>query len=700
MSTQSAGQQVVLVGPNGQTEPVSLEQLDIYASVLGTESDAFSNISKAGDVLSDMYDKTEAALASTYDNASQVVSEGYKSVSDWAGNTSDAAKQWGQDTYEVVEQWGVETADATRTKVIQLSEDAQLKWDAFKKEAEIAKEQAAAKAEELATKTGEFIEESSENIREYMGNKGIQFSSCSARPTYDAESGNPAPACISMEPCCVYSGKIQDKTNPARYIEWPYIKGKPTSLLLVGLDIHNGSPSEEIVLEVKGQNNSECGKKYDAYPNVTEVSRYLGEQVIVEEKVERKVKYDQDEMTALFLLRYIPASAIGALLIAGKLMQLCVGAHRRNGYSYSINQCVSNPCFKTLSVYNYPAMKVNGNFKVAPTLTISSSGIDLDEDKAVSGSLQGQYGQLNFSKGFAVKETSSLPDNAGNASGILGILADVIDIMSGTVSSNGADDGDSNYTSRVEIKPAFNIDADIGELKRNASTPDLNIAIGIFKITLALGVSGIIDVIDTVAAVVNPGAKVVIRKARKRFASGEDIKGKIEANIVLSAEGEVTTEFDSKNTLHVLSDGKTKFENEPNAGEIKSKMAILGVAEIIVNVEAKVQVLEAALGVNGSLNTAWVFEYKTSWDIENKKYIYKKRNYFEGLKVKLLVEYEIGWGDSDVEVQDDSNSIDFDTEEIETSDSMKNEAYVQEFVIMEPTVERVYDDIPEWKDSV
>lgn len=546
MSTQSAGQQVVLVGPNGQTEPVSLEQLDIYASVLGTESDAFSNISKAGDVLSDMYDKTESALVKSYDSVSHAANEGYKSASDWAGNTSDAAKQWGQDTYEVAEQWGIDTADATKTKVIELSEDAQLRWDAFKKEAEIAKEQAAKKAEALATKTGEYIdaaqskaenaaEKTTHWYQETFGNKGIDFGSTSSASTIDPETGKPNCECQTIEPCCVYSGKIADGDQAARFIKWPVCKGDDINLLLVTKDLKGFEPGAGIKIELKGKNNSNCQKKYDYHPSLSEMPIGKDSEYITEEKSERTVHYDKATLGIGFTSIICDAAIIGSYLVISKAWELYDENHLKNRYAYKINQCATNNTMsQQLGVVPVPYLRLIGDVKIQPVITINSSGISMSDRKTWPvGNIQGQYCDFEFSRQTTLVkaergEDDGADDNAPFGIWLLDKVYEAMRFLTNFVGTPPPEDNSDKPLIGVTIKPYLGMSTAGLELKKVGDQPDLLLEMGNVAISFGVSAMGTLNLVDLVLKLVTGGSSTILLKIKEKIDQAQEAAERVE----------------------------------------------------------------------------------------------------------------------------------------------------------------------------
>lgn len=702
MSTQSAGQQVVLVGPNGQTEPVSLEQLDIYASVLGTESDAFSNISKAGDVLSDMYDKTEAALASTYDNASQVVSEGYKSVSDWAGNTSDAAKQWGQDTYEVVEQWGVETADATRTKVIQLSEDAQLKWDAFKKEAEIAKEQAAKKAEELAIKTDEFIEEKKQQYYELTGDKGIDFGSTSSASTIDPETGRPNCECQSIEPCCVRLGSIADTEDKTRKLEWPVKNGDPTNLLLIADKRDLVDLREKVTVSTSGKNNENCVNKYKRHPCVSFNS---DEDFITEKELDYSIDYGMWDKLALAATPLIPPAVLGVVSVGYKFIDLSCGNHLQNGNSFGIKQCVTNDCFKNLNVYLIPFIKLEGEVAFEPSWKLDKNGLQpLEEKKWLAANVTGQYGDFVFSseQDISPKSTRTTKEKPKQEPGAVWFFKTVENLIKVLDSKSGRDESIPNESSpaKLIISPKLSAVFSGVELKKVTGKPDICLEAGAFKMGYGLTIDGTLDLLYLVILALVKSKKIadVIQQAREELENREGNSAALKADLIFKGTGERYHETGASFRVDLLSDGSKKISSNAFKEEIKSEIKITANLEAVIKARGKVVIVEAALSMKGSLNTAWVWQFKSSKNDttgESEKY---RRFIFEGLKLKATYAYTVS---SSTTVRGPKNS-DNGYADIgsEVEQKLETDLITKEWVLLEPTVKRIEDDMPAWERDV
>ena len=712
MSAQSSAQQVVLVGPNGQAEAVSLEKLDTYASLLEAKSDAFSNISKAGDVLSDMYDKTEAALASTYDNASQVVSEGYTSAADWAGNTSDAAKQWGQDTYEVVEQWGVETADATRTKVIQLSEDAQLKWDAFKKEAEIAKEQAAAKAEELATKTGEYIEEKQQQYYELTGDKGIDFGSASTASPNDPETGEPNCECQSVEPCCVFAGVIKDADRDQkaglRKIEWPLCPDQPSNLLMLVKDVKGLHLGADIEISAEGKNNTNCPKKYEWHPSILEKSDF-GDVNLVEKKSERTVYFDKPDAALLVTSSLFPAEVLGCFIVLKKVIDYVHGDHLKNAYSYNVLQCAQDETMgKELKVVPLPYLKIAGNLTVAISMAVTTQGFTISPmNEWFSGSLEAQYGDVVFSSKVTKKARGR--DNETNLPFPLYVVEKIKQIFEFLWSRTGVRGetltkikqagADIAEGTGVTVTPTLQFTAEGVETKKVSGSPNVKLDLAALKVSLGGEIKGQIDILEIAITLLSGGAARVLQKAKEKAESvgdklnssyGDETKkfnSELVAMLDFGGSLNFITDYGSAGEVELQWDGNKVFKSSSYEKETKQEIKFSASAKITFVVQAEVVILEAEAGINGVLNTAWNIQYKQKK--ENGELVEYKRYFFEGLKLKGGIYYSVKVVQSDASSEDDITFNEFES----TTDQTVIE---KEIDLLEPTVKEVTDDIPNW----
>ncbi|MDO6469189.1 hypothetical protein Q4498_13830 [Neptunomonas phycophila] len=712
MSAQSSAQQVVLVGPNGQAEAVSLEKLDTYASLLEAKSDAFSNISKAGDVLSDMYDKTEAALASTYDNASQVVSEGYTSAADWAGNTSDAAKQWGQDTYEVVEQWGVETADATRTKVIQLSEDAQLKWDAFKKEAEIAKEQAAAKAEELATKTGEYIEEKQQQYYELTGDKGIDFGSASTASPNDPETGEPNCECQSVEPCCVFAGVIKDADRDQkaglRKIEWPLCPGQPSNLLMLVKDVKGLHLGADIEISAEGKNNTNCPKKYEWHPSILEKSDF-GDVNLVEKKSERTVYFDKPDAALLVTSSLFPAEVLGCFIVLKKVIDYVHGDHLKNAYTYNVVQCAQDETMgKELKVVPLPYLKIAGNLTVAISMAVTTQGFTISPmNEWFSGSLEAQYGDVVFSSKVTKKARGR--DNETNLPFPLYVVEKIKQIFEFLSSKTGVRGetltkikqagADIAEGTGVTVTPTLQFTAEGVETKKVSGSPNVKLDLAALKVSLGGEIKGQIDILEIAITLLSGGAARVLQKAKEKAESvgdklnssyGDETKkfnSELVAMLDFGGSLNFITDYGSAGEVELQWDGNKVFKSSSYEKETKQEIKFSASAKITFVVQAEVVILEAEAGINGVLNTAWNIQYKQKK--ENGELVEYKRYFFEGLKLKGGIYYGVTLTTDDKHSEAD---LEFKKTKRESSQTLVE----KEYDLLEPTVKEVTDDIPMW----
>ncbi len=174
-------------------------------------------------------------------------------------------------------------------------------------------------------------------------------------------------------------------------------------------------------------------------------------------------------------------------------------------------------------------------------------------------------------------------------------------------------------------------------------SPDLEIQVGELDSTLSLGITGRIDLIEAVAAVLlSPANLGNVQNARARIAAGENVNATIEGYLQLSATGSLTHKVnggggDSIATYRIPASGEASEAifngiSQDFDGELK----IIGVAELKLHIEGRVFVLSAQVGVRGTIHTSW------TWEVRSRDGVREKRYAFEGVKVSGEAYAEVG----------------------------------------------------------
>jgi hypothetical protein len=714
MTIRASDQPVTLVDSvSGQTVTTSIAELDELAFAM-SEQNILSNTSPS--MLSKSYEAVENSLSVAAEWTGDLLSDGVEGATGLAKSAGSAigeaysgsALEYGVDS---TREWGSELATEVEAGVVEKIQQAKVELQEWKDDPK-------AKLEETASNAGQSIESAKEAIgegisktkdgvvyhyNELFGNKGIEFSGSSSANPKDSKNGDANCDCQTIEPCCVHSGKIADGDQETRFVKWPVCKGDDTNLLLVTKDIKGFEPGAGIKIELKGKNNTNCEKKYDYHPSLLETPIGDDAEYIVEEKSERTLYFNKDNEFIFWSSILCDPAIVGAYLVISTAWDLYNGNHLANRNSYKIIQCTTNETVsKELGVVPIPYLLLSGSIKLEPVIEITASGMDTTDRRTwTTGSINGQYCDAQFSrertfvKGQVRDEDDGADDNAPFVIWLIDKIYECMRTLATLVGGRSPGSDDSYGMFKVEIKPYLGMSTTGLELKKVGGKPDLLLEMGNVVLSSGVSVKGTLNLVDLVLKLVSGGSSTIMLKIKDKIAKAQKASETLEkyspaefqfiAELTLDAQSGFSTETGPAAKAFLLSDGSKKVEGLTYERENKIEVRFAATAEVTLRVRAEVYILEAALGVYGSLNTGWNYQWKTTFENGgNQKY---KRYFFEGLKLKAGIAFEISGKDYD----NTGDGIDNQSQSDAKSGLAETEAY-----LMKPTVDEVTDNIPAW----
>ncbi|MDP2523071.1 hypothetical protein Q8W30_10870 [Neptunomonas phycophila] len=501
--------------------------------------------------------------------------------------------------------------------------------------------------------------------------------------------------CMTREPCSMDSGKVIDKSDNTRFVVWPiapasYVELNPIrkkTLLVVAKEVKSTSLAAEVQVEwIKDDcknGNPVCGSIQTYNGEVEQQLKQNGDITVYHHDTSH-IPTRYKAVSAMFSPMFTFTVAVAEYVIFG----LGDVRNASNLRSFTPNLCCVDEGFSNITVIPYPALSMSGSLKLSIAMGFKTGGIQFKA--GVSGELIGQFGEQTIeSLSSIVAEDSSgrALDSQQRANGIIGQLADIASTLNGFLNANGTHGNEevrefdqAKYSSGVDIFGSLEVKTKAMELKGKKNSPDLELSAGELLLGVTIGVKGTIDVIDAVANVVlSPAGATIVRETRDRIDNGDTVSGNIQADIILSATGSFEFGYESgfKQIIRADSDEVSTALDGPSF-KYEGKSRVLGQAIISLHVEAKVWMVSAGVGAEGSLNTSWVWERRKGSDSNGKL---QRRYYFEGLKAEARAYKELVI-ESDSGSKNDEADDGFDREAPTsgTEDVYKSDLQVQDLV--------------------
>lgn len=476
--------------------------------------------------------------------------------------------------------------------------------------------------------------------------------------------------CVQDDACCLKAGVVSDKKDETRKVEWPPVNGNTT--LLVIAELQGVQLLSDVLVSWEGEETCLAGRSDK--PCLVTGGLEDGRQQLTERTNEVSVAYQQHLSFALALGNFIPRDVSLALFAFDSLMSLNVLNNQGGRATFQPSQCCPGRDVRSaLTVIPYPCITLESDFALAVETSFMTHGVSAKVE--AKGTLSGQYGryELMLEKGADATANSqdTLP-RENDAPGLIGIIVNTLQTMNqyfdmgsndtssggdSTNSERGIRRDSSKMGSGIVISKSLTFKAEGVKLAAVEGSPDLEIQVGELDSTLSLGITGRIDLIEAVAAVLlSPANLRNVQNARARIAAGENVNATIQGYLELSATGSLTHKVNgggggSIATYRIPASGEASEAvfngiSQDFDGELK----IIGVAELKLHIEGRVFVLSAQVGVRGTIHTSW------AWEVQSRDGVREKRYAFEGVKVsgEAYAEVNIIKGD---DANDDSMGV-------------------------------------------
>lgn len=460
--------------------------------------------------------------------------------------------------------------------------------------------------------------------------------------------------CSFNQPCCLISGSVSDSTDSSRKLTWPPVMACDTegneiafatTLLVVAKEVEGMHLLAKVQVEWDGQG---CQVGHHDRPGMSTAGLTDGRRRIEERQLEVAAGYQQFLNVSLALRKYVPENVLYALFAMDAVMSITSTIKGGEGASVTPYQCLSDAAMKTrYRVIPLPYAKLDGKLELATRIGFTTAGVSASAQ--AKGTLTGQFGPYELTaEGSAGGDESSgrelERDSSDRVPGLVGIMARIIGTLDHYVSVGNRQRQEldrTRFASGIQLSKSLTFEPKGVELTAITGRPDLQVAIGSLESTLSIGVSGKLDFIDALAMTFSgPGARA-IQEARARMAAGESITGRLEAYLELAATGSLAHSIDSGASIVIPANGDLETAYAGIQQQFGGELKITGMAEIAIEVAARIWVFNAKAGASGSLHTAW------RWAMRMHEGERQKRYEFEGVVLTLTAYSEIKIGNDD-----------------------------------------------------
>ncbi|WP_394166618.1 hypothetical protein [Neptunomonas phycophila] len=467
--------------------------------------------------------------------------------------------------------------------------------------------------------------------------------------------------CQSREPCSMESGRVSDKNSSGRFVAWPLEVDSQgnykTNLLMVAKDVKGSELATEVTID---WNKEECKNSNTMCATIalTKSSNphYLSS------KSDVAVSLHQNTLRYEVISLFLSEKFTLGLACFDWFYNINEYRNTTDFEAFTPNLCCIDADFGSIKVIPYPYVKLDGTIKASLIVSIRTGGVSIST--GLDGNLTGQFGAFKIesansvtAKGASAQELVSRDDHPKSIRDVLRIIKELKGYFDSSgddrrVIENNTNTGMSQFSSGIDFFGSLELKTSALELAACSGSPDLELKFGEAAVVFTGGVKGTIDILDVIANIVlTPAGARVLQEGRTKIANGESFKGEIRAEINLSATGSLEFGLESGYKLLIKANNGGVEENAGGKEyKFNGKFRTLGQALIRLHAEARVWILSAGVGVEGSLNTSWVWERRKKKIGEN--YKLQKRYYFEGLKVQARAYKEISYRTNDDELDD------------------------------------------------
>lgn len=465
--------------------------------------------------------------------------------------------------------------------------------------------------------------------------------------------------CQAVSNCCIESIVVKDTGKDAveREIAFPVDEGKGTKILTVATFNDEKAISKVNVTVVK-EKCKQGIKQIGDLPIVA--ARSTGEygdadySETIGSSTDLELEYSENGVSAYNKMpnglpeHFKVAYAFFKMISDGESYDngFALGEYRQ--YNVETTQCSQK--MGNITIVPYPEVSLTGQSSFALSAAFTTSGTNVTAE--FKNNLSGRYGLWDFSKDKDLehehKETEREVDvDNVKSDGLMGVMLDVFDVFNkeNKKSQKGAEKAKAKKYDVADY--GSNVTLDLGlevslatKLVPVKNSPDLEFTVGGSSTKLTLGIGGKLDVLEAATVFFgSPGTAKLFNEGRAKLSAGEKVNADIRADLSLQATGSVALTFEKMKGFRILANPSDSVTHTQSDVSFAGKLHVTGKAILRLHVEAKVMLLEAAAGIEGTMNTGWV------WDFESNKVngvTQKRKRYtYEGLYAELKVYFEI-----------------------------------------------------------
>ncbi|WP_415919092.1 hypothetical protein [Tateyamaria sp. SN6-1] len=477
------------------------------------------------------------------------------------------------------------------------------------------------------------------------------------RVSSDPEFAAAACDCAPGEPCCLRAFEVEDASDGSRKVAWPIPQDGPGRLYVIAKDPVGGRPSAKAKVTLT---DKETCKLNFARPSVNPRGHADGPQSI----------RDTDEITVTtpfqmpaFQSTMLPPELMTAIYLVGLFLQVKAYTEH-DGATANPYQCMV-PRATGLEVFPLPHCKLSaeasGSLAISipigrrPTCTIG-----------VSCQVNGEVGNqtLQYSAGAQQISRPVVPQQQGP---INHPLFDYLDSIQNAMTGL-ADEGNRQPVERRVPSPsaAFTLNLSIGctvalpslTLEAIPSSPNLQLAVDAFSISLNPAVSGTLDLLGILLTHIPNG------NAIRDALAGRGNAMRVNAKLEITVGGSGTGSLALTNNLQVEVGDIDTLEADLS----EASVTLTGSCQLTANVLALAEIdfdtwiIDAYASAGARADTGWQFGARVTNSEAGRKF--ERMHHFQGLILSGHAEAGLGGGTRDVVTSDPLAGLSTDDREV------------------------------------
>ncbi|MFN3881106.1 MAG: hypothetical protein ACK4L8_06730 [Nitrincola lacisaponensis] len=451
---------------------------------------------------------------------------------------------------------------------------------------------------------------------------------------HDILLGDVCVTCESVNPCCSFDGKIIDAKHEARKITWPYEPEcnslASRRLYLLADTVSQGDLlfAHVHIIRTGDDCQDDRENRISYLINDENASRYVTERLIKNQQVYTQTdpflfslaqgtRFATDKVTGWNTKPLLVMFAVGRTIF--DLNRQLSGS---NAVRVTPQMCVNHvPSTVAYEVIAIPQLKLEGGLRWGAKVTLNSTGTPFTREFEDTAWGRLEYGTQSITLQSTEKQSGQ---NKNQSSfGVLGLLERLINQVSTLhereqqakldLLASGEGHGlNDTIGSRITISASVEIHSGV-ELKPQAATPNLELAITALSFEFKFGIIGTLDVIQAASQRLTPPVAAAIQKAREQAMSNNTpFNGYLKAELMFGCQSGVKAEVGAcHHTLYAdPPDDAPKGIEWGDALAVTGEIKFLAKAELGIHVGFEAWSVKAEAGVHGSLNTSWKIEIR------------------------------------------------------------------------------------------